>query len=127
MAFEVEQHVITFRGKQDQRIFSLEQTVTDLRLQIDDLQFKLKSEVDEKIKLAETLKRESDLVESFKDPEGMSAFRLVLQDMEAGIMALQREKQFQYETMNQSILLMEGMDKAQNSTIDECNVRLEQK
>ena len=88
MAFEVEQQVITFRGKLEQKIFSLEQTVHDLRLQIDDLNEKLRIEIDEKISLSAALKRESELVQSFKDPEGMSAFRLVLQDMEAGIMEL---------------------------------------
>ncbi len=127
MAFEVEQQVITFRGKLEQKIFSLEQTVHDLRLKIDDLNEKLKVEIDEKINLSAALKRESELVQSFKDPEGMSAFRLVLQDMEAGIMELQREKKKQIEAMNNSLLLMEGMDKVQNITIDDYNLRLEQK
>ena len=57
----------------------------------------------EKVQLKLELKKESDLVQSFKDPEGMTAFRLVLQDMEAGIKALSKEKQAQYEAMNQSL------------------------
>jgi len=38
------------------------------------------------------LKKESDLIQSFKDPEGMSGFRLVLQDMEADVKYLANEK-----------------------------------
>ena len=46
----------------------------------------------DKVLLQIKLKTESDLVESFRDPEGMTAFRLVLQDMETGIKALSKEK-----------------------------------
>ena len=81
----------------------------------------------EKVNLQLELKKEGELIQSFKDPEGMTAFRLVLQDMEAGIKALQKEKKAQYEAMNQSLKLMEGLEKASNISIEDHNHKLEQK
>ena len=73
--------------------------------------------MEEIYELKQKLKEETDLITSFKDPDGMQKFRVVLQDMENDIKYLSKEKELQYKSMRQSLRLMEDMTLERNDVI----------
>ena len=88
----VEQQVALFRGNLEQKIFGLKRLVGELREEIEKLNSKVSDVNSENYEVKQALQKESELIQSFKDPEGMSGFRLVLQNMESDIKFLSNEK-----------------------------------
>ena len=68
----VEQRVSLFRSKYEQKIYGLNCLIEDLRQQIAKLQDKNQHKKDEIHTLKHKLQQETELIQSFKDPEGMS-------------------------------------------------------
>ena len=64
----------------------------ELREEIEKLNSKVSDVNSENYEVKQALQKESELIQSFKDPEGMSGFRLVLQNMESDIKFLSNEK-----------------------------------
>ena len=95
----VEHQVALFRGNLEQKIFGLKRLVAELKEEIEKLNAKIADVNVENFQVKQALAKESELIQSFKDPEGMSGFRLVLQDMESDIKFLSNEKKSQYERM----------------------------
>lgn len=88
----VEHQVALFRGNLEQKIFGLKRLVGELREEIEKLNSKVSDVNSENYEVKQALQKESELIQSFKDPEGMSGFRLVLQNMESDIKFLSNEK-----------------------------------
>lgn len=88
----VEHQVALFRGNLEQKIFGLKRLVGELREEIEKLNSKVSDLNSENYEVKQALQKESELIQSFKDPEGMSGFRLVLQNMESDIKFLSNEK-----------------------------------
>lgn len=57
----------------------------------------------------------------------MTGFRIVLQDMEADVKFLAKEKKSQYEKMKESVSLMEQMEKKANKKIEMENQKQEER
>jgi cell division protein FtsB len=74
----VEQQVALFRGNLEQKIFGLKRLVAELKEEIEKLNTKLADVNTENYDVKQALQKESELIQSFKDPEGMSGFRVVL-------------------------------------------------
>jgi hypothetical protein len=54
-------------------------------------------------KLKRDLHTESSLIQSFKDPEGLTAFRLLLDNFDHNLRFISKEKESQYKNMKNAI------------------------
>lgn len=77
---------------------------------IEELESQVKNQNEKIFELKSKLKEESQKLQSFKDPEGCTDLRVILQDFEHNIKNLHKEKEIQYKNMRLSLRLLETME-----------------
>ena len=69
---------------------------------------------------------EAEKVQSFKDPGGCVALRMLLEDFEKNIKKLSFEKETQYKKMKQSLQIMEDIDFDQSKKLKSDEVKIKE-